>query len=352
MAESTQQELLETLEVIPELPVSRLVTYSRLWQFETWMRHLVYVELMAKYGGDWKLQLDGYKDYMKENDLSLTHMPGPEKMNMSFITFGSLLKTVTNEWDLYSSYLPPQSIWDAKNEEVSQIRNRIAHFRRGNKDDHQRVIQLMRDVDQGFLKFCISMNRSIYPLSTDRSDPIIRHFSPLNPYVGRDPSIAENSIYDHFARSFEIKIEIINRPWSPKPQDFNDVIGKPGFFYDLNIHCFDDREVRYKDLLQVTSSLSENLLYIFLSGSEDHFRVIFPSLLGKDALIQNMDAFIHAFANNLWPSRTNGSIDDEAIDRQEDKVQKFADSCPEYVIGPKNPFSVLEPVMECSFFGV
>jgi len=350
MDESQQKELLETIEVIPELPVSRLVTFSRLWQFETWLRQRVYVELRAKYGDDWKDHLVGYADYIKENDLLLTHMPGPEKLYMSFITFGSLTKTISKEWDLYSSYLPPQSIWDAKIEEVSQVRNRIAHFRRGNVDDLQRVIQLLRDVDKGFFKFCTSINESIYPLSMDTNDPIIHHFSQLNPYVHDDNNDSYNSIYSHYAHSFEIKIEIIDRPWSPKPTDHSQVIGCPGFFYDLNIHCHDTRIINYKDLLHSTVSLHDSLLYIILSSSEDHLRAIFPSILGKDALIQYIDAFIGAVANNMRPGRAERSPSEDLVKKEEDKVQRFADSCPEYVIGPKNPLSFLDPSIECSFF--
>lgn len=352
MEVSKMHELEKTIIAVPELPENHLAIYSRLWQFEIWLRHMVYVELCAKYGEDWSNHLEGNSTYAKTSDESLTHMHAPEKMDLSYVTFGALTKTITKEWDLFSCYLPKQSIWNARIEEVSQIRNRVAHFRRGNDDDFPRVIQLLRDVDQGFFKFCTSLNRSLYPLSTDRNDPIICYFSPLNPYVGRDPSIAPNSIYDHFANSFEIKFEIISRPWSKIPKDYSEVIGLPGYFYELNLHCHDGRIVRYTDLLKATGFLHESLLYFVLSSEEDHLRVILPSILGKDILIKCFDVFIKVFANNLWPQREERSLSDEAMQADMDRVQRFADSCPEFVIGPKNPLSFLEPDMGCSFFNV
>ena len=36
------------------LPGELLSTYARLWEFETWLRMMVYVELRARYGDDWK----------------------------------------------------------------------------------------------------------------------------------------------------------------------------------------------------------------------------------------------------------------------------------------------------------
>ena len=90
------------------------------------------------------------------NDLRLTHMPGPERFPISYVTFGEILKTIDANWHLFEPYLPPQDLWQAKLVEVSQIRNRVAHFRRGHEDDLDRVLRLMKDVDQGFFKFCTS----------------------------------------------------------------------------------------------------------------------------------------------------------------------------------------------------
>ena len=40
--------------VPPDLPRERLWTYALLWNFEIWLRTMVYVELRAGYGDAWK----------------------------------------------------------------------------------------------------------------------------------------------------------------------------------------------------------------------------------------------------------------------------------------------------------
>jgi hypothetical protein len=73
----------------------------------------------------------------------------------------------------------PTTIWEAKLEEVSQIRHRVAHFRRGHRDDLQRVLQLMRDLDQGFWRFCTSYNDPT-PVLPQSDDPVVSHFLHLD----------------------------------------------------------------------------------------------------------------------------------------------------------------------------
>ena len=353
MTETKIEEITATIKAVPELPIDRLIVYARLWQFEIWLRQMVYVELRAKYGDDWNVLIRGKAKHPRENDQSLTHMPTPEKMDLSFISFDSLIRTISEEWPLFEAFLPPQNIWDAKIKEVSQIRNRIAHFRKGHVDDYQRVIQLIRDVDKGFFKFCTSLNNTIHSLSIDSNDPIIHKFAKLNPYVRKDSlSVDEDDgIFTHFARSFEIRIDIVRRLWINAPIDSSQVIGCPGFFYDLNIHEHEGRDFDYKEILKSTQSLHEHILYISLSSSGRHVGVLLPSLLGKEILIVIIRAFIDAAANNLIPRRPDISLSMESAEKAIDEVENIADQWPEYVIGPKNPISFLDSDMECSFFG-
>ncbi|MGS2619676.1 hypothetical protein ACVCAH_35115 [Micromonospora sp. LZ34] len=122
------------LEATQELPRRVVTTYVRLWQLETWLRQMAYVELRALFGGGWHQQIAPPGKALS-NDLQLTHMPGPERFPISYVTFGSLLRTINNNWSLFEPYLPPQDLWQAKLVEVSQIRNRVAHFRQGHYDD-------------------------------------------------------------------------------------------------------------------------------------------------------------------------------------------------------------------------
>lgn len=345
------EEIAAILESVPELPSDQLVTYVRIWQFETWLRQMAYVELRAKYGDSWNTHFKGKADRARNNDELLTHMPTSEKLDLSFISFGALIETIADEWTLFESFLPPKNIWAAKIDEVSQIRNRVAHFRKGHVDDHQRVIQLIRDADKGFFRFCTSLNESLYFLSND-ADPVIHEFAVLNPYIKRDMSDKSYSPYSHYVDRLEIGIEIVKRPWIDRPEDFTQVIGQPGFFYDLNIQTHDRYEFRYEDLLKSTKKIHEHALYILLDSLGVHLRVLIPSLLGKEMLIEIVGSFIDAAVNNMWHGRSGGSLSMDAVESDLDKMQMLADRWPEYVIGPRNPISFLTSEMECSFFGV
>ena len=66
--------------IVPELPQRILDTYARLWQLETWLRRLVYVELRALCGDDWASKVSD-TERVKKADKRLTHMPfTPERV--------------------------------------------------------------------------------------------------------------------------------------------------------------------------------------------------------------------------------------------------------------------------------
>lgn len=50
---------------VRELPGRVLDTYARLWQLETWLRRMVYVELRALKGDDWAAKIE--KDKIEES---------------------------------------------------------------------------------------------------------------------------------------------------------------------------------------------------------------------------------------------------------------------------------------------
>ena len=100
------------------------VDLARLWQFETWLRAMIYVELRARYGDSWVSYLKSRHSVAYTKDKQLTHMPTREDLPTSYMQLGDLLQTMSSEWSLFEPYLPPQQIWDAKLLEVSQIRRK------------------------------------------------------------------------------------------------------------------------------------------------------------------------------------------------------------------------------------
>ena len=115
---------------VEDVPEQALRVYARLWQFETWLRRMVYFELRALKGEDWSQDVPAAAGPF-EADKALTHMPTPEMSALRYLSLSQLTKLVRGQWRCFEGYLPPQALWDAKLAEISQIRHRSAHFRVG-----------------------------------------------------------------------------------------------------------------------------------------------------------------------------------------------------------------------------
>ena len=120
MTASEEPSASNGLDEVRELPKRVLSTYARLWQLETWLRRMVYVELRALRADDWDKGID--VDVPFKADKRLRHMPTPEKDVLSYITFSQLTRLISDNWNAFDCYLPPQNIWLAKLEEIGQIR--------------------------------------------------------------------------------------------------------------------------------------------------------------------------------------------------------------------------------------
>jgi len=323
--------------LVPEIPQQTLDTYSRLWQLETWLRRMVYVELRALAGDDWASTI---RSVGMDADKRLIHMATPISDPLSFAQFSELRRLISANWRLFANYLPPQSIWDAKIEEVSQIRHRVAHFRPGHQDDLQRVTQLIRDIDLGVWRFCTSYNDS-RPVLPQSDDPVEMRFLALDsfPWSPVGDGWARIGMADPEAR-YDMIIEVLCRPWA---QWTIPVTGKEGFLYDIRIHARQSRLLDYKQFLTQTSPLHLHFGHICLSDDFRWLRLTLPAILGAKRIIEILDEVDRALLYCLSQS-VGGS-------QQEGAAQRLADSWPDYVLGPGHPLAFLTPDMPCSIFG-
>lgn len=331
---------LPTRLVVPELPQRILDTYARLWQLETWLRRLVYIELRALAGDGWEAGVRK-ADGPREADKRLTHMPTPETDPLSYVHFGEVRRLIGDHWRLFAPFLPPRTIWEAKLEEVAQIRHRVAHFRLGHEDDLQRVVQLLRDIDKGFWRFCTSYNdpHSVLPYS---EDSVVERFLPLDllPWQEvREREWARVGFIDPQA-AFTVTVEVLLRPWAAWSIP---VAGKEGMLYEITIFVRHVRHLEYDRFLKGTQSIHKHLVHICLDSAAKDIRITIPTILGSDRVIEIVDRLVevarYCIASGEWPSY-KGSI------------QSLADSWPEYVLGPENPLTFLSPDQPCSFFGI
>ena len=325
---------------VPELPERVLHTYSRLWQLETWLRRLVYIELRALAGDDWQMKIRGAEKPL-EADKRLTHMPTPESDPLSYVQFSELRRIISDDWWIFEPFLPPKSLWEAKLEEIAQIRHRGAHFRIGHHDDLQRVVQLLRDLDDGFWRFCSSYNDH-HPVLPQSDDPVVSHFLHLDPFpwgeVG-DGKWARTGIAGPEIR-FAVTVEVLRRPWACWSTP---AAGTQGLLYDVMVYARHQSHLDYRRLLQCTSRFHQQLAHICLDRIGKSIRVTIPAVLGAGCIIPIVQGFYDASLYCLVSGLSQ---------QGDDAVQTFAGAWPAYVLGPDNPLTFLAPDMPCSFFGV
>ncbi|RYD70665.1 MAG: hypothetical protein EOP84_26305 [Verrucomicrobiaceae bacterium] len=326
----------DQFENLAGVPIRAVNTYARLWLLETWLRALVYVELRASLGDSWSNDLSVNAGSFR-SDKSLTHMPTPEMNALSYAPLSKLLELIANNWTCFAPYLPPKQLWDAKLQEVSQVRHRVAHFRLGHTDDFGRVMQLLRDIDNGVWHFCTSYNSYKAVLSSDR-DPVAEHFSALDPLPWHEfepGRWAQFGIRDR-TLSVGVNIRVQRRPWSEPSAS----IGSPGTLYDIRLFAQDGRSFNVRRLLEDTHRLHPHLVHIVLED-ENSVRLTIPSVLGSIQVIDLIDAFYKAGLSNAHFGGNPAQ-----------SLEILADKWPEYVIGPSNPLSFLDPEMPCSLFCV
>ena len=251
------------LDLADKLPPERLRTYARLWQFETWLRTMVYVEFRARYGDSWISPLNIRSDKPYENDKRLSHMPTRETLPISYMQLTDLLETISVNWCLFKTYLPPRDLWVAKLDEISQIRHRVTHFRFGHEDDLPRVKQLLRDLDKGFWRFCTSYN-STFPVLPPSDDKVIAHFSYLDPFLWTEVQPNRWARIGMADRNIAISaaIEVSQRDWlSPAGSQ---VLGEYGYLYDVVFSARNDRRFDSSAFLKNTKHVHQHSCHICL----------------------------------------------------------------------------------------
>jgi hypothetical protein len=319
------------------VPDRALRTYARLWQFETWLRRMVYVELRAKLGDGWAAGLSTSPGSMSA-DKRLRHMPTPQMNALSYSQLSTLLKLVADHWECFSSYLPPDDLWKAKLAEVSQIRHRIAHFRQGHADDYVRLLQFLRDVDQGFWNFCTSYN-DLRPVLPQSDDTVTAHFLELDPlpYGEMQPGHWARVGFVDKTAVIGMTVHVLRRPWAETARP---VAGATGYLYDFNLRANGGRHFDYEALLKRTELLHPHLVHIGLDQFEQTLRLTVPAVLGGETIIKLVEEVLEAARGSVGRGRNPVALLPEEV----------AASWPEYVLGPMDPLNYLDPQMPCSFF--
>lgn len=102
----------------------------------------------------------------------------------------------------------------------------------------------------------------------------------------------------------------------------------------------DGRKFDYSAFLDNTRALHPHLVHLCLGSMENSVRLTIPALLGSAKVIEIVDRALDVARN--------------VVDRSRDPIaspaEELASEWPEFVLGPKNPLSFLDPEMKCTFF--
>jgi hypothetical protein len=200
----------------------------------------------------------------------------------------------------------------------------------------------MRDLDQGFWRFCSSYNDP-QPVLPPSRDPVTNRFHSLNqfPYTQISPNKWVMVGMADPTALYNMNIEALRRPWQ-SGQFGGRPSNRRGFLYNVQIICRDRRIFDYKRLLQDTEPIHGNLVHICLDSSKTAVRVTIPAVLGARDTNKTIQNILEWTPNALRRGNESHDLTEE--------VQSLADEWPEYVLGPNNPLCFLGPDMKCSFF--
>jgi hypothetical protein len=306
------------------LPEDTIFLYARIWQLETWLRQMVYIELRSA-EKNWRDFLPRSENYdPKEKDKRLTHMLTPQESMLSYITFGQLWNIIQDNalWEYFSVYFPPKDILEVKLKELSQIRHRVAHFRTPHKDDLRRTEQFLRDIDKSFWKFCTSYN---------------------NTWWFYDPK--ENALAEKFANlpnhAVTLQLGQSIRPWVDVESVDRPFISAPGLLYHAMIVVSNPRNYfRYGDILNFTKPFHKHCIHVKLDRLCHTIEVSLPSILDHSEIEATIKRFHESTSTAELP-----------VPQDEKEAEHIASEWPEYVLPPSDPLAFLAPDMPCTFFG-
>ena len=212
----------------------------------------------------------------------------------------------------------------------------------------------MRDVDQGFWRFCTSYNDA-HPILPPSDDAVISRFLDLDPFPwakGRDGLWARGGIADPNL-TVSVQIEVLRRPWLNSGPSAG-TSGREGELYDVTLHARDRRRFDWARFIEATEPVHRRVCHVLLDDLESTVRATVPAILGPSDVIQIIDFLVKAARRSLAPGRLQIGVEDGpgSLQYQANLVEYVIAQWPEYIVGPSNPLAFLCPDNPCSFFGV
>jgi hypothetical protein len=284
-------------------------------------------------------------------------MATPENDPLWFLSFDGLLKIVFDEqlWPIFECYLTTKELLKQKFTEISPIRNRCGHNRAMHEDDLDRIRRLLRDLDEGFWRFCSSFNDkqpfiaelrtdSVYQTFKDRMCVDFVEVAPKQWAQVGDTREAKQNVMVMYSRR-------------PSTMDAGVFPAKGGLYhFDFSLTPDNRHTLDYRNILEFSKPYHQMVAYIILDSFQRSLAVSIPALYPADQIIEAAECFYEAcgrmFTISYRDHVTKPPGDDpfaeyEAFNRP---FRTIASEWPHYVIPPGHQFEVLAPDTPCSFF--
>lgn len=190
------------------VPEDAVRFFARWWQFETYLREVVYLELRARDGEGYEAAIDKSALARARGDEENDYMASADRDPLAYLDAGQLLELIEANWELFETTLLPRDRWTAATSLIKTLRNRVSHCRRPHADDLGRLRQLLRDMEHGARTFYSSAVTA--DIDVPSGDPMAKQWiKGRHAVAGR--------LLDHAVRQYDTRFHLhaSRRPWAP-----------------------------------------------------------------------------------------------------------------------------------------
>jgi hypothetical protein len=280
------------------MPPVALAGYARWWQFETWLRDLVYVEFRAMFGVEWVDMVNAQRQ--GKDATSLQHMPSADSENpLAYLDTTPLFELLDYDWSVFEPSFIDRIAWQGRKPELLKIRHRIMHLRKPHVDDLTRLDQVLRDLEhdaKAALVAYTSRRKGLDPRS--QSDPVTVEWSGSGSRVSTIRHA--DTVYGAL-----VEVSASKRPWLASwPAHLN---GASGVLWHLNV-IFRDRTIDPRALWrELPDPQFRNLLVHLLIHDPYHVEFVFAGVDDGSIVARAMG---YAVETALYCAHYVRSIDD------------------------------------------
>jgi hypothetical protein len=350
----------EPVDVPRHVPRDNLLVYSRIFQLESWLREMVYLELYAAFGSEWEAEYErrvGNKARRargsRDRDKRLSHMRTKEERVLAYADIGDLFTVIYDDSQrrvdpIFAAFFPPGEVLGSKLQEILFIRLRTMHCRTLHRSDHDRLVQFLKDVDQGFWHWCTSYNGSRIPNLAAIEDVVGKRFLERDPRPmtrvpdGSVRTSAGGRVHDD---PVGMRLEYSARPCAQTGEWRRSPLGQASWLYHVSLYGNppSERRIDCQSFLQSTRALHQQCVYVHVA--DNSIEITLPRLAQPNETIELIEAFYDVARHCAvrWGGEPSLPLT---------FYEGLAARYPENVLGPENPLSFLSPDMPCSWFGV